>query len=236
MLTRRQWLQANPRPKSPVNLQALLEQEQRAAAAEQDRITQIYNQLTIANQAGKTADAAKLNQDLSSARARQAATSVNITQLTAEIAKAVKCPLHGLGLHFHRNRPEDLYICETGPHFLFWTHVGGKPQLIPVPTLMLPGLDYPMTEGVKISRVEWLDQHPAQTAAGCAQHQVEKTNLPAGSPKTLTGAWLQPAEDRPKDVFICREGKEKYLWTLTKAGPALLPLANDPPSLESAIE
>lgn len=220
MLTRRQWLQANPRPKSPVNLQTLLEQEQRAAAAEQDQVTQIYNQLTVANQAGKTADAAKLNADLTAARARQAATGTNITQLTAEIARAIKCPQHQLGLHYHRNRPEDLFICESGPHFLFWSLLAGKPQLIAVPTLMLPGLDYPMTEGTKISRMEWLSQHTPQTAAGCAEHKSR----------------LVPFTDRNVDVFVCDAGHEKYIWTSTPAGPALVPLAGDPPSLESPID
>jgi hypothetical protein len=220
MLTRRQWLQANPRPKSPVNLQTLLEQEQRAAAAEQDQIAQIYNQLTVANQAGKTADAAKLNADLVSARTRQASTSATITQLTAEIARAIKCPQHQLGLHYHRNRPEDLFICESGPHFLFWTLLAGKAQLVAVPTLMLPGLDYPMTEGTRISRMEWLSQHPPQTAAGCPQHKAK----------------LIPFGERAVDVFVCDTGHEKYIWTSTSAGPALVLLAGDPPGLESPIE
>jgi hypothetical protein len=220
MLTRRQWLQTNPRPKSPVNLQALLDEQQRAAAAEQDQVTQIYNQLTVANQAGKTADAAKLQADLAAARQRQAATSLNVTQLTAEIAKAVKCPVHGIGLHFHRNRPEDLYVCENGPHFLFWTRVGGKAQLAPVATLMLPGLDYPMTEGTKISRMEWLSQHPPQAAAGCPQHKTK----------------LVPFGERPVDVFVCDSDHEKYIWTSTLAGPALVLLAGDPPGLELPID
>lgn len=220
MLTRRQWLQANPRPKSPVNLQALLDQEQRAAAAEQDQITQIYNQLTVANQAGKTADAAKLNADLTSARSRQTATSATITQLTAEIARAIKCPVHQLGLHYHRNRPEDLFICENGPHFLFWTLQGGKAQLITVPTLMLPGLDYPMTEGTKISRMEWLSQHPPQTAAGCPQHKAK----------------LVPFGERPVDIFVCDQEHEKYIWIPMKDGPGLAMLAGDPPGLESPID
>jgi hypothetical protein len=161
MLTRRQWLQANPRPKSPVNLQALLEQEQRTAAEQQNQITQIYNQLTVANTAGKTADAATLNKDLATARARQAETSTNITQLNAEILRAIKCPVHQTGLHYHRNRPEDLFICENGPHFLFWTMQSGKTALIPVPTLMLPGLDWPMTEGAEISIEERKALYPS---------------------------------------------------------------------------
>jgi hypothetical protein len=229
MLTRRQWLQTNPRPKSPVNLQALLDEQQRAAAAEQDQITQIYNQLTVANQAGKTADAAKLNADLVAARSRQATTSLNITQLTSEIAKAVKCPVHGIGLHFHRNRPEDLYVCENGPHFLFWTRVDGKPQLVQVPTLMLPGLDYPMTEGTKISRMEWLSQHPPQTAAGCPHHELKICD-------EKRRPLLVPFGDRPVDVFVCLDQHEKYLWTKTKDGPALVLLAGDPPALESPID
>lgn len=233
MLTRRQWLQTNPRPKSPVNLQALLEQEQRAAAEEQNQITQIYNQLTVANQAGKTADAAKLNADLTAARGRQANHSTNVTQLTAEIAKAIKCPIHQTGLHYHRNRPEDLYICENGPHFLFWTLVGGKAQLTPVPTLMLPGLDYPMTEGTKISRAEWIDQHLADVHGGCPQHKVPNPQNVVGAER---GAVLVPFTERHKDVFVCDVGHEKYIWTLAKDGPALVLLAGDPPGLESPID
>jgi len=233
MLTRRQWLQTNPRPKSPVNLQTLLEQEQAAAAQVQDQVTQIYNQLTVANQAGKTADAAKLNADLTAARGRQANHSTNVTHLTAEIAKAIKCPIHGIGLHYHRNRVEDLYICENGPHFLFWTLVGGKAQLTPVPTLMLPGLDYPMTEGTKISRAEWLDQHPAQKADGCPQHRVPNPQGVLGADR---GASLIPFTARYKDVFVCDAGHEKYIWTSTPAGPGLVLLAGEPPALESPID
>lgn len=160
MLTRRQWLQANPRPKSPVNLQALLDQEQRTAAEQQNQETQLYNQITVANQAGKTAEAAVLTRDLATIRARKADTTKNIALLNAEIARAVKCPVHQTGLHYHRNRPEDLYICENGPHFLFWTLQGGKAQLIQVPTLMLPGLDWPMTEGAEISPEERAALYP----------------------------------------------------------------------------
>ena len=229
MLTRRQWLVANPRPKSPINLQALLDQEQHAANEQQTQITQVYNQITVANQAGKGADAAALNKDLAAIRGRQQETAKNIAQLQTEIARAVKCPQHNIGLHFHRNRPEDLYICENGPHFLFWTLSGGKAQLIAVPTLMLPGLDFPMTEGTKISRLEWLSQHPAQIAGGCPQHKMADT---PGAP----GVALLPNTERPGDVFVCVDKHEKYLWTLTPKGPGLIPLTGASPSVDAPID
>lgn len=45
-------------------------------------------------------------------------------QLTDELAKAAKCPQHQGDLVRHRNRPEDLFVCSTGPHFFLWTKVG----------------------------------------------------------------------------------------------------------------
>lgn len=221
MLTRRQWLQTNPRPKSPVNLQALLEQEQLAANEQQSQLTPLYSQVTVANQAGRTADAAALNKQIAEIKARQDATAKNIAQLKTEIAAAVKCPVHQLGLHFHRNRPEDLYICENGPHFLFWTHLGGKPQLVAVPTLMLPGLDFPMTEGTKICRAEWLSQHiPFMNGSSCAVHP---------------GGQLKISKDRP-DVFTCTHANEQYLWTKAEKGPAMVALAGEPPALDQPID
>jgi hypothetical protein len=220
MLTRRQWLQTNPRPKSPVNLQALLDQEQRTAAEQQDQARNLYNQITVANSALKTADSAALNRDLTALRARMSDTAKNVALLTSEIARAVKCPVHQLGLHYHRNRPEDLYICENGPHFLFWTRVDGKPQLIQVATLLLPGLDFPMTDAAKISRAEWLTQHVAQPGAFCKEH--------GESPLNYFG-------NRP-DVLICEQGGEKYLWTSTPGGPGWVKLEGEPPSLETPID
>jgi hypothetical protein len=226
MLTRRQWLQTNPRPKSPVNLQALLDQEQHAANEQQSQLTPLYAQVTVANQAGRTADAAALNKQIAEIKARQDTTAKNIAQLKTEIAAAVKCPVHQIGLHFHRNRPEDLYICENGPHFLFWTLLGGKPQLVAVPTLMLPGLDFPMTEGTKISRAEWLSQHQPQTITGCPEHKITATK----------GEQLLPAEDRPVDVFVCGGKGEKYLWTKTPNGAGFVPMPAALPALDQPIE
>jgi hypothetical protein len=217
MLTRRQWLTANPRPKSPVNLQALLEQERHTETELQSQITQLLNQITLANQTGKTLDPS-LNRDLVDLRTRQADTARNIAVLTAEIARAVKCPLHQAGLHYHRNRVEDLYICENGPHFLFWTLQGGKPQLIPVLTLQLPGLDFPMTEGTKISRAEWLATHQPRFGAPCPNCK-------------------QPLAMQAPDVFVCDTTGERFLWTKTPQGPGFVPMKEElPPPLESPID
>lgn len=57
-------------------------------------------------------------------------------------AAPAKCALHPtLPLHRHKNRPEDLYICQQGPHFLFWTQVGGRAQLVPLTKLEIPEID-----------------------------------------------------------------------------------------------
>lgn len=56
---------------------------------------------------------------------------------------AARCLLHPQAkLYRHRNRMEDLFACEQGPHYLLWTAVNGRPQLIPVYlALGLPDMD-----------------------------------------------------------------------------------------------
>jgi hypothetical protein len=62
----------------------------------------------------------------------------------AAVAPA-KCPQHPrLALHRHKNRIEDLFVCELGPHFLLWTSVAGRPQLVPLKNLDPPDIDGPM--------------------------------------------------------------------------------------------
>ena len=219
MQTRRQWLQAYPRPKSPVNLEILLQQEQRTAAELLSEVTPLYSQLTVANQASNAAQAATLNADIARIKAAQNTAAKNIAQLTAEIARAVKCPFHQLGLHYHRNRPEDLYMCESGPHFLFWTMKDGKPALVPVPTLLLPGLDFPMTEGTKISRAEWLSLNQPRVSAPCPDCK-------------------KPLSMQAPDVFACAATGERFLWTKTLQGPGFVPMEPNalPPALESPID
>jgi len=61
-------------------------------------------------------------------------------------AATAKCALHpNTPLYRHQNRQEDLFVCQQGPHFLLWTLVGAKPQLVPLAKLELPELDGPMS-------------------------------------------------------------------------------------------
>jgi hypothetical protein len=61
-------------------------------------------------------------------------------------AAPAKCPLHpGSVLYRHQNRQEDLFVCKQGPHFLLWTLVGARAQLVPLTVLKdLPEIDAPM--------------------------------------------------------------------------------------------
>lgn len=70
-------------------------------------------------------------------KAQEAAT------LRAQAAAATaKCALHpGAPLYRHQNRQEDLFVCQQGPHFLLWTLVGARAQLVPLAKLELPDLD-----------------------------------------------------------------------------------------------
>jgi hypothetical protein len=56
-----------------------------------------------------------------------------------------KCPQHPAAiLHRHKNRPEDLFLCEQGPHFLLWTFSAGRAQFVPLAKLEVPELDATM--------------------------------------------------------------------------------------------
>lgn len=68
------------------------------------------------------------------------------TTLRSQAANApARCALHPAApLYRHQNRQEDLFVCKQGPHFLLWTLVGGKPQLVPLVKLELPDIDGPM--------------------------------------------------------------------------------------------
>jgi hypothetical protein len=39
--------------------------------------------------------------------------------------REASCPTHKQPLRRHMNRPEDLFVCSVGPHFLLWTKQGG---------------------------------------------------------------------------------------------------------------
>ena len=63
-------------------------------------------------------------------------------QLEQELTNIAQCPTHKLDLQRHRNRPEDLFVCPTGPHFLLWTKNGNAPGFAPCDlTKPLPDLD-----------------------------------------------------------------------------------------------
>jgi hypothetical protein len=69
------------------------------------------------------------------------AAEASTMRLQAQAATG-KCAVHpALPLHRHKNRPEDLFVCEQGPHFLFWTQVSGRAQFVPLVKLELPDLD-----------------------------------------------------------------------------------------------
>jgi hypothetical protein len=85
-MTRREWLQRNPPPKTATTLPQLLGELQ--------------------------------------AQARTPEITSRIAALEKEIANCAQCPTHRLPLQRHNNRPEDLFVCPTGPHFFLWTKVG----------------------------------------------------------------------------------------------------------------
>lgn len=64
------------------------------------------------------------------------------TQAAAATAKCAQHP--NSPLYRHQNRQEDLFVCNQGPHFLFWTLVGDRGQLAPLDKLVLPDIDGPM--------------------------------------------------------------------------------------------
>jgi hypothetical protein len=128
-MTRREWLQKNP-PPQPAG--PLLE---RAGQLESEVSTQVewYRTQSTANPANAATYNAEITRLLAPATAiRKQAASAGAT-----------CSLHaGVALNRHLNRPEDLFICERGPHFLLWTLVGGRAQLVPLAALKdLPEID-----------------------------------------------------------------------------------------------
>lgn len=67
-------------------------------------------------------------------------------ELNAELGRAAKCPQHtSSDLVRHQNRPEDLYVCANGPHFVLWTKVGTMAAFVAADlSKELPGLDSKM--------------------------------------------------------------------------------------------
>lgn len=70
--------------------------------------------------------------DLQKTQPRTAEVSGRITALQTELGSCARCPTHNVDLVRHGNRPEDMFLCPTGPHFFLWTKNGAGAALIPL--------------------------------------------------------------------------------------------------------
>jgi hypothetical protein len=140
-MTRREWLQRNPPPRAAAQLRVLLAQlEQQSAqrtafAAERTKMTQHVShwQSESYNARGRQ-DNATVTYATSQAAAAQAAITeidkmlketeavpAEIARINGELRNVARCAKHGRDLVRHNNRPEDLFVCDVGPHYLLWT-------------------------------------------------------------------------------------------------------------------
>jgi hypothetical protein len=155
-MTRREWLQKNPPPRAGAALRELLARLNAESAARQqleaNKITYGHDvaywnqQVANARAAGDTATVTQANAQLADFQiklreiekdlAATAQLPTHIAEIQAELSRAAKCPVHQTDLLRHKNRPDDLFLCEVGPHFFLWTKVGAGPsagaQLSPV--------------------------------------------------------------------------------------------------------
>ena len=164
-MTRREWLKQNPPPKAAgavrdllASLNAQQQQRQQLEGVKKQwepHIPHWTQQVNNARAGGDTNTMNYANGELQKAQAaiadidRQLAGSAEVparlAELQAELNRAAKCPQHSKDLLRHKNRPDDLFICEIGPHFFLWTKIGAAPGLSPVDiTKPLPDLDKDM--------------------------------------------------------------------------------------------
>lgn len=164
-MTRREWLKQNPPPKAAGSVRDLLaslntqlqhrQQLEGTKKQWEPHIPHWSQQVANARAQGDTATMNYANGELQKAQAaiadidRQLAGSADvparIAELQAELNRAAKCPQHSKDLLRHKNRPDDLFLCEFGPHFFLWTKIGQAPGLSPVDiTKPLPDLDKEM--------------------------------------------------------------------------------------------
>jgi hypothetical protein len=171
-MTRREWLRANPPPKTAAALRDLLarldaENAQRQQLEIQKKQWEPHvpywnQQASNARMANDTASLNHANAELQKVQgilaeidkllSASAGLPSRIAELQAELGRAAKCTIHQTDLLRHKNRPDDLFFCEIGPHFFLWTKAGAnadaKPALSPVDlSKSLPGLD---------EKMEWL--------------------------------------------------------------------------------
>ena len=151
-MKRREWLQQNPPPKAAAAIRDLLAGLNRENAARQTLQTnkQTYaqhiaywnQQAANARAAGDTVSLTHANSQLADVQSKiteidrvladSAQVPARISELEAELSRAAKCPQHQKDLLRHKNRPDDLFLCEIGPHFYLWTKVGNSRQFSPV--------------------------------------------------------------------------------------------------------
>lgn len=110
------------------------------------KLAELSQQITAAVQSMSHVEQARLNIEIAKLREQHHDQRRHVELLTKEMAAAAQCPMHRVGLFYHQNRPEDVYVCPFGPHFVFWTAVnGGFPRLVNLQSLAsLPDLDAPM--------------------------------------------------------------------------------------------
>jgi hypothetical protein len=151
-MKRREWLQQHPPPKTAAALRELLAAmiQLRDSRRVHETNKQTYaqhvaywnQQATNARAVGDTvslnhansqlADVQGKIKDIDAALAETAQVPARISELEADLARAAKCPQHGKDLLRHKNRPDDLFLCDIGPHFYLWTKVGTSPEFTPV--------------------------------------------------------------------------------------------------------
>lgn len=236
-MTRREWLTKNPPPRAAKSIQALLDglNVENAKRAEMADLRQRWvthrdywnARLSFPGEAAQAQQQVRdANAQITEADKSLVATGdvpTRIQQLQEELKRAARCPVHRTDLYRNLNRPEDMFTCENGPHQLFWTRVNGSPGLIALETLALPGLDYAMTDGVAITRAQWLDSHRPQSPI-CPLHADEVAI---------------EVEGNRKDVFRCKQNGQQYLWSptaVTGVGILVSWQATKPlPSLEDPV-
>jgi hypothetical protein len=155
-MTRREWLKANPPPKTAGNLKLLLEGLRHQAAEHAQLITQRQQWATYKAQSEQQRNQAEVARSVEQLAIldREIIPGLDLAQRIAatekEIAQTVKCPTHREDLFRHRDRPEDMFTCPVGPHHLLWARVNGKSALLALTELKLPRLDEEIRDGAEL--------------------------------------------------------------------------------------
>jgi len=164
-MTRREWLKQYPPPKAAgavrdliasLNTQQQQRQQLESAKRQWEPHVPYWNQqeanarsqgdnVTMNHAHGELQKAQAAIAEIDRQLAATAEVPARLAELQAELNRAAKCPQHSKDLLRHKNRPDDLFLCEFGPHFFLWTKIGQAAGLSPVDiTKPLPDLDKEM--------------------------------------------------------------------------------------------